>query len=89
VIPLVEKYRPRTLADLIGQPDAVEQLTLWLADPYPVAFLFEGESGTGKSSAALALAHDLGVDVEEGEFGGLFERMMETLKNQGSRHCAA
>jgi replication factor C subunit 3/5 len=71
--PLVEKYRPATLAEVVGQPDAVEQLQLWLADPYPVAFLFEGETGTGKSSAALALAAGLGVDVGQGEFGGLWQ----------------
>src|SRR5262245_49789745 len=69
--PLVEKYRPRTLADIVGQPDIVEQLTLFAREPYPAAFMFSGETGTGKSSAAFALARELGVDVDEGEFGGL------------------
>lgn len=70
---LVEKYRPRTLADVHGQPWAVHQLRLWLESPHPAAFLFSGGTGTGKTSAALALAADLGVAVEEGEFGGLYQ----------------
>jgi len=41
--------------------------------PYPTAFLFEGETGTGKTSAALALARELGCVVEAGEWGGVWE----------------
>jgi hypothetical protein len=68
---LTEKYRPRTLADIVGQPDAVDALRSFVAAPSPAAFLFEGETGTGKTSAALALARDLGVDIDAGPFGGL------------------
>jgi hypothetical protein len=70
---LVEKYHPKTLADLCGQPWAVEQLTRFVADPHPTAFLFEGDTGTGKTSAALLLAEALGVLVAEGPFGGLHQ----------------
>lgn len=70
---LADKYRPRTLADVVGQPWAVHQLQTFVESPYPVAFLFEGATGTGKTSAALALAADLGVDMVSGPFGGFHE----------------
>lgn len=69
---LTEKYRPRTLAGLWGQPKAVEFLRRFAKYPYPAAFLFQGETGTGKTSAALALAAELGCAVDQGEFGGVW-----------------
>ncbi len=59
---LTEKYRPKTLGDMFGQGAAVWQLGQFVEAPYPVAFFFEGETGTGKTSAAKVLAHELGVD---------------------------
>lgn len=72
-ISLTEKYRPRTIADLCGQYQAVGILSSFIESPYPVAFLFDGETGTGKTSAALALAAGLGVDIVQAEFGGLYQ----------------
>lgn len=61
---LSEKYRPRTLSDIVGQP-AVRVLQRFVEDPYPTCFLLEGATGgTGKTSAALALANDMGCDDE-------------------------
>ena len=70
---LLTKYRPRHLGELLGQPWASQQLQLFAANPYPAAFLFEGDTGTGKTSAALLLAEALGVDVAQAEFGGLHQ----------------
>jgi hypothetical protein len=63
-LPLTEKYRPAYLADLVGQGAAVNFLNSYLQAPYPVAFLFEGPTGTGKTSAALALGNELGVNPD-------------------------
>jgi hypothetical protein len=68
-----EKYRPRTLTEVLGQPEIVASLQRFVAAPYPCAMLFTGDSGIGKISAAYAMAHDLGCAVEEGELGGVFE----------------
>jgi replication factor C small subunit len=68
---LIDAYRPRTVKDLVGQDAAVGELQDFLEDPHPCAFLFTGPTGTGKTSAALALARDLGVDMAQGTFGGL------------------
>ena len=61
---LTARHRPRQLADLVGQPQARHRLRQYAGNPYPTALLFSGPTGVGKSSAALALAHELrAVDV--------------------------
>jgi replication-associated recombination protein RarA len=71
---LAEKYRPRHLADVVGQSEAVAQLQAFAADPYPAAFILAGHTGVGKTSAAWALAADLGcaIDASPPEFGGVY-----------------
>jgi replication-associated recombination protein RarA len=68
---LTEKYRPVSLDAIWGQPSAVKVLRKFAANPYPTAFIFEGATGTGKTSAALALAGDLGCDLSAKGFGGV------------------
>jgi hypothetical protein len=64
---LTEKHRPKCLSEVVGQGAAVFQLQTFLEAPYAGAFLFEGPTGVGKTTAALALAAELGAV----EFGGL------------------
>lgn len=70
---ITERHRPRTLDGLVGQPAAVRQLRAFSANPYPTAFLLEGYTGTGKTTAALALAAAVGCDMDARpeEFGGV------------------
>lgn len=91
---LTEKYRPHTLTEIVGQPWTVEQLQAFVANPQPSAFLFEGGTGTGKTSAAIALANDLGVDIASGPLGGFHEiasgeQTAESVRRvmQGLRLC--
>ncbi len=69
--PLTARYRPRRLAAIFGQDAPVAWLTSFAAEPYPAAFILEGETGTGKTTAALALAAELGCGSDE--FGGLWQ----------------
>ena len=69
---LTEKYRPTSLDTIWGQDAAVKVLRNFAAAPHPAAFIFEGETGTGKTSAALALASALGCDLSQKEFGGVY-----------------
>lgn len=68
---LAERYRPTTLDTIWGQDAVVKVLRKFASAPYPAAFAFEGETGTGKTSAALALAAALGCDLSQKEFGGV------------------
>jgi hypothetical protein len=70
---LTDKYGPRKLDDLEGQGDIVMHLKTWLANPSSTAFVFSGGTGVGKTSAAMILAGELGVDVENEEMGGFHE----------------
>jgi replication-associated recombination protein RarA len=58
---LSEKYRPRRLADVVGQPP-VRLLAALAANPHECCQLLEGPPGCGKTSAAEALAAELGCE---------------------------
>lgn len=59
-----EKYRPKSLADVVGNPAATGQLRSWAQQwlegtPEQKAVLLHGPAGVGKTSTAYALAIDM------------------------------
>ena len=62
-----EKHKPRALNQLCGNLPIVDRLQKFVANPYPTAFVFCGNTGVGKTCAAEALANDLGCR----EYSGL------------------
>lgn len=54
-----EKYRPRKLNDVINQKHAVERIKAFVKEKNIPHMLFAGPAGTGKTTTALAIAHEL------------------------------
>jgi len=54
-----EKYRPKTLGEIIDQEEIVSRLQEFVKRGAMPHCLFAGPPGTGKTTAALCLAHDL------------------------------
>lgn len=65
-----ERYRPRTLSEVVGNKKAVTDLRAWAEEwlhgvPEKRAVILQGQAGIGKTSAAHALANDYGWEIIE------------------------
>jgi len=67
---LVDKYRPISIDQFVGIETPRAIMTAFVANPYSSSWLFLGESGTGKTTLAFAVAFALGARQEIG--GGIY-----------------
>lgn len=80
-----EKYRPHTLGDVIDQKHAVERIKAFVAARNVPHMLFAGPAGVGKTTVALAIAHDLyGKDMHGNvlELNASNERGIDIIRNK-------
>ncbi len=69
-IPWTDKYKPRTLSEVVGNREAREKIVEWVrawdkAAPKKKALFIYGPPGTGKTVSIEALANDLGMELVE------------------------
>jgi len=57
--PWVEKYRPRSLNDVVNQNAIIRRLKQFILDESMPHLIFAGPAGTGKTTSALAMVRDL------------------------------
>ncbi len=67
-LPWTEKYRPKSLGDVIGQKLIVDRLKSFVERGNFPNMIFAGSPGVGKTACAVALAHDLYGESLEGAF---------------------
>ncbi|MGC8496128.1 MAG: replication factor C small subunit [Candidatus Micrarchaeia archaeon] len=58
-LPWTEKYRPKSLDDIIGQKAIVERLKSFVERGNFPSMIFAGSPGVGKTACAIAMANDL------------------------------
>ncbi|HYA32814.1 MAG TPA: replication factor C small subunit [Candidatus Bathyarchaeia archaeon] len=81
----IEKYRPRKLSEVVGQDEVVKRLQSYVKIENMPHLMFAGAAGTGKTSAAIALARELYGDVWQSNFTELNasdERGIEVVRNK-------
>lgn len=64
----IEKYRPKTLSEVVGQDEIIERLKAYVKIKSVPHLMFAGPAGTGKTTSALALAKELYGDAWKQNF---------------------
>jgi len=81
----VEKYRPKSLVEVVGQEEIIERLKAYAKTGNLPHLLFAGPAGTGKTTSAIALARDMfGENWRQNyyELNSSDERGIETVRTK-------
>lgn len=64
----IEKYRPATLDDIVGQTEIVKRLKSYVASKNLPHLLFTGPPGVGKTAAAISIVKEIFGDIWRNNF---------------------
>lgn len=82
----VEKYRPRTLSDVVNQKDIIGSLEALIKDPTDMPhLLFSGSAGVGKTTTALCITRQILGDYSKDytlELNASDERGIEMVRER-------
>ena len=88
--PWVEKYRPQTLEDIVGQKQIISRLEKYVGNNSMPNLMFTGPAGVGKTTTALALVKSiLGEYWRQNflELNASDARGIETVRNNIKNFC--
>ena len=88
--PWVEKYRPQTLDDIVGQKQIINRLEKYAGEQSMPNLMFTGPAGVGKTTTALALVKSiLGEYWRQNflELNASDARGIETVRNNIKNFC--
>jgi len=80
-----EKYRPKRLAEVVGQYNFTIDAESWVTQRNMPNVLLYGIAGVGKTAAGIALANDMLLDNKDNNFfeiNASDDRKLETVRNQ-------
>ncbi len=82
--PLYEKYRPRRLAQIVGQGKAVAKVRTYGGSVGGQAFYITGKSGTGKTTLARCIARMIADDwfITEIDAGKVNQAFLDDIERQ-------
>lgn len=90
MLPWIEKYRPQTLDDVIGNTEAVNKLKSLLSDRNIPNMILSGPPGSGKTSSIVCMANELlGTSVKDAllELNASDERGIDTVRKSIKMFC--
>lgn len=90
-LPWTEKYRPKTLEDIVGQKEIVSRLISYVKSKKMPHMLFSGPAGVGKTTAAMAMARQLfgGLDHDFLELNASDERGIDIMRTKSQQKSDA
>jgi replication factor C small subunit len=86
-----EKYRPKTLSDVVNQKYVIDRLKAFVKEKNIPHMLFAGPAGCGKTTAALAIARELYGDSLRGNMlmlNASDERGIDVIRGEVKRFAS-